>query len=63
VKAKVIRGVYIRGKAYPEGTIVDLSPQEYTELKHTNYVVAAPAEAPAAPAVAAAPEPAASGKK
>lgn len=57
VKAKVLRGVYVRGKAYGEGAIVDLSPQEFSELKHTNYVVAAPVEAPRAP------EPVASGKK
>ena len=42
MKAKVIRGVYIRGKAYPEGAIVDVTPIEFAELKSTNYVVAAP---------------------
>ena len=46
MKAKVIRGVYIRGKAHAEGEIVELSGQEFSELKHTNYVVAAPTEAP-----------------
>ena len=41
MKARVIRGVYIRGKAYPEDAIVELSPIEFAELKNTNYVVAA----------------------
>ncbi len=63
MKAKVIRGVYVRGKAHPEGAIVELSAQEFSELKHTNYVVAAPAEAPPAPAVEAPAAPAASAKK
>jgi hypothetical protein len=49
MKAKVIRGVYIRGKPYPEGAIVEVNPIEFAELKSTNYVVAAPAE-PARPA-------------
>jgi hypothetical protein len=40
-KAKVIRGVYIRGVAYGEGAIVDVSAQEMQELKSTNYVVSA----------------------
>ncbi|MGH7605412.1 MAG: hypothetical protein ACRENK_15630 [Gemmatimonadaceae bacterium] len=59
MKAKVIRGVYVRGKAFPEGAIVDLSPQEFSELKHTNYVLAATPEDLAPPA----PEPAPTGKK
>jgi hypothetical protein len=43
-KAKVIRGVYIRGVAYGEGAIVDVSVQEMQELKSTNYVVSATPE-------------------
>ena len=44
MKAKVIRGVYIRGKAYPEGAIVEVTGLEFAELKGTNYVVAVPEE-------------------
>lgn len=44
MKAKVIRGVFIRGTPYPEGAIVELSKHEFAELKNTNYVVEAPAE-------------------
>lgn len=51
MQAEVIRGVYIRGKAYPEGAIVELSKQEFLELKGWNYVREAPppAAAPAEP--------------
>lgn len=65
MKAKVIRGVYIRGKAYPEGTVGGVgkqeagdafvvSHQEFNELVNANYLVhhAAPAVAPEAPVVA-----------
>jgi len=41
VKAKVIRGVYVRGTAYPEGAIVEVTPIELAELKATNYLVEA----------------------
>jgi hypothetical protein len=57
-KAKVIRGVYIRGTAYGEGSIVDVSTQEFQELKSTNYVVMATPEEVAAAETPAAPEPA-----
>jgi hypothetical protein len=48
--AKVTRGVMVRGKAHAEGAVLpiaerpkdqnEISPLEYAELKHTNYVVA-----------------------
>lgn len=54
--AKVTRGVMVRGKAHGEGAVLpiidrptsqdQISPQEYMELKHTNFVVAAPEVAP-----------------
>jgi len=44
IRAKVIRGVYIRGKGYAEGAIVELSGQEFGELLTSNYVIAAPKE-------------------
>jgi hypothetical protein len=47
VKAQIVRGVYIRGRGYAEGAVVELSPQEFAELRSWNYVVAAPAVAPA----------------
>ena len=68
--AKVTRGVMVRGKAHAEGTILPIVPhpkdqseitaEEYTILKHTNYVEAheEAAVAPGAPA-----QPQAAGKK
>ncbi len=50
IMAKVIRGVYIRGKGYREGEIVELSGQEFGELLTSHYVVAAPEEPVAKPA-------------
>jgi len=44
VKAKIIRGVLIRGTAHPEGAIVEVTPLELAELAATNYAVAAPEE-------------------
>lgn len=65
MKAKVIRGVFIRGKAHAEGAIgsvgkkqdgdaFELTPQEFNELKASNYVVAH-VETPAAGPVESAP--------
>lgn len=59
VKARVIRPVYVRGVEKHEGDVVDLSHQEFHEMRTTNFVVkhvepeAPPvaAVAPAAPAV------------
>jgi hypothetical protein len=53
LKALVIRGVYIRGQGYAEGAVVELSPQEFAELRSWNYVVAAPPVAPAPASVEA----------
>jgi hypothetical protein len=54
-KARVIRGVWIRGTPQAEGAIVELSPQEFGELKTWNYVVAV-TDADLAPAKADAPK-------
>ena len=49
VKAKIIRGVLVRGTGYPPDAIVDVTPLELAELRATNYAVAAtPAEVAAA---------------
>lgn len=49
IKAKVIRGVYIKGVGHKEGAIVELDGQTFGELLTANYVVAvqdAPASEP-----------------
>jgi hypothetical protein len=38
VKVKVIRGVYIKGRAYAEGAIVEVTEADYGELKSARYV-------------------------
>ena len=47
IKAKVIRGVYIKGIGYKEGAVVDLDGQTFGELLTANYVIAATEDAPA----------------
>lgn len=47
VRARVTRGVYIRGKAYAPGTVLTLPRLEFIELRSHNYVVeAGPEPAP-----------------
>lgn len=43
MKAKVLRGVYIRGTPHPEGAIVEVTPHEYAELRTYNYLGPVPA--------------------
>ena len=38
VKVKVIRGVYIKGTPYGEGSIVDVSDADYSELVSSRAV-------------------------
>ncbi len=58
MKAQVIRGVRIRDhksgvtNAHAPGETVNVTPQEYAELKASNYVVAAPEDVPIAPPIA-----------
>lgn len=44
MRAMVVRGVYIRGTPYPEGAIVEMTRNEFLELRTYNYVVEAPEE-------------------
>lgn len=50
VKVKVIRGVYIRGKAYAEGAVVDIPGDDYGELFTAGCVVKHVESAPKADA-------------
>lgn len=56
VKAKVIRPVYVRGVEKKEGDVIDISHQEFHEMRSAYQVVKyeepeAPAVAPVAPVV------------
>jgi hypothetical protein len=51
-RAKITRGVYVRGIPYAEGAIVEVNAQELGTLIGSNYAVEAPAEAEAPKSVA-----------
>lgn len=47
VRARILRGVYVKGVAYPDGAIIEVDGNTFAELKAYHYAIEAPLPKPA----------------